>query len=127
MPHIICMPSGGVIKVGKNAYENDMLSFQEALPDDLWFHVDGCPGSHVILQNKYGRYEKQSAANWAAFHSKARFEKHVQVVYARISQIYKHPKDPPGMVRFKGLYDTMIAYPSQKQIFDLRDASQGDT
>lgn len=116
MPHIIYIPSGGVIKVGKNACENDVLSFHEASPDDLWFHVDGCQGSHVILQNKYGRYERQSAANCAAFYSKARLEKHVRVVYARISQIYKHPKDPPGLVRFRGAYNTMIAFPSQKPI-----------
>ena len=41
------------IKVGKNAVENVKL-FDEALQDDLWFHLDSGPSSHVWLHMENG-------------------------------------------------------------------------
>ena len=34
------------IYVGRNAKENEALTFGEARPDDLWLHAHGTPGSH---------------------------------------------------------------------------------
>lgn len=36
--------------VGKNNYQNDMLTFKTATGNDWWFHVKQAPGSHVIVQ-----------------------------------------------------------------------------
>ncbi len=35
---------------GRNAKENDRLTFRVANPWDLWFHVQDLPGSHVLLR-----------------------------------------------------------------------------
>ena len=41
---------GLVIFVGRNARENEALTFRLAKSDDLWLHASGTPGSHVIVR-----------------------------------------------------------------------------
>ena len=41
-------PSGLEIIVGQDDASNDRLTLKEAQPNDLWFHISGFPGSHVI-------------------------------------------------------------------------------
>ena len=36
------------IKVGQNAKENDDLTFS-SYPNEWWMHIDGGPGSHVVI------------------------------------------------------------------------------
>lgn len=43
--------NGRTILVGQNARENDRITFSLAKPKDIWFHVKGLPGAHVILVN----------------------------------------------------------------------------
>jgi predicted ribosome quality control (RQC) complex YloA/Tae2 family protein len=40
------------ILVGKNAKMNDILTFEISKPEDIWLHVSGSPGSHVIISVK---------------------------------------------------------------------------
>lgn len=61
---------------GKTDADNDLLSLKTARANDLWFHVHGLPGSHVLLRGPEGEAAdnatiKQAAAI-AAWHSKAR-------------------------------------------------------
>ncbi len=42
--------SGFKIWVGKNAKANDSLTFQIANGRDWWLHINGCPGSHVVIR-----------------------------------------------------------------------------
>ncbi len=42
-------PSGHTVLVGRSAEENDILSLKLARPRDVFFHVSGQPGSHVIV------------------------------------------------------------------------------
>lgn len=46
--------SGDIIWVGKNAQGNDKLTFSLAKGSDIWMHVVGVPGSHVILRTRKG-------------------------------------------------------------------------
>lgn len=50
-PHLRFTLDNSVILVGMNARGNRYVTFQEASPDDLWFHVHEFPGAHVILKN----------------------------------------------------------------------------
>ena len=67
---------GYAILVGQSARDNDRLTFNVADPQDLWLHVAGMPGSHVIVRNpdrgEVPRPVVKRAAELAAFHSKAR-------------------------------------------------------
>src|SRR6185295_17731738 len=68
---------GFTILVGKGARDNDVLTFQVADPDDLWLHVSGWSGSHVVIRaapdgEEPPREVVEFAARLAAWHSKAR-------------------------------------------------------
>jgi predicted ribosome quality control (RQC) complex YloA/Tae2 family protein len=93
-------PGGHAIWVGRNARENDQLT-RMARSDDLWFHVQGLPGSHVILRRE-GRNpdlpDLLHAARLAAYYSQARGERNVPVDYA-LKKNLRHPhKAAPGEV-----------------------------
>jgi len=42
------------IYVGRNARENEELTFKVARSDDLWLHAHGTPGSHVVVRLEKG-------------------------------------------------------------------------
>ncbi|MCQ2363505.1 MAG: NFACT family protein, partial [Acidaminococcaceae bacterium] len=39
----------GIIYIGKNNRQNDLVTFRYAKANDLWFHTKDIPGSHVVL------------------------------------------------------------------------------
>jgi predicted ribosome quality control (RQC) complex YloA/Tae2 family protein len=66
---------GFQIYVGRNARQNEQVTFKHAQRDDLWLHVRGMPGAHVVI--KCGRRlvpeeVLQRAAGLAAYYSPAR-------------------------------------------------------
>ncbi len=95
-------PGGLEVRVGRNARENEAL-LRLAPPDDVWFHVQGLPGSHVILHTQ-GKPpplpDLLFAARLAAYHSKARGEKSAPVDYTRRKYVRKVRKAPPGTVTY---------------------------
>ncbi len=60
--------------VGKNAQNNDLLTFKYARPNDLWLHARGVSGSHCILKSNKPptRDELERAAAIAAYYSSAK-------------------------------------------------------
>ena len=66
---------GFPIYVGRNARQNEQVTFKRAGPEDLWLHVRGLPGAHVVI--KCGRQTVpedvvQRVAELAAYYSPAR-------------------------------------------------------
>jgi len=89
--------SGWEILVGRNNRENDYLTFKFARPDDLWFHAQDVPGSHVLLRRKDKKSdpslsEIKETARVAAYFSKAKKEKKAAVIYTQA----KHVRKPKG-------------------------------
>jgi predicted ribosome quality control (RQC) complex YloA/Tae2 family protein len=94
--------SGVEILVGRNNRENDYLTFKFARPDDLWFHAQDVPGSHVLLKRKDKKTEPspeqiRQAARIAAYYSKAREEKKASVVFTQAKFVRKPKKAKPGL------------------------------
>ena len=92
------------IKVGENAKENDSLTLS-SYPREWWMHVDGGPGSHVIIcheENTIPKETKRDAAVLAVHHSKAPKTKMTQVDLARVDQISKYQKSNHGLVTLEG-------------------------
>ena len=93
---------GWNVLVGRNNAENDTLTHRMASKDDLWFHAQGCPGSHVVLR-KEGRVGKPSrrtleeTAGLAAYWSKARGSKTVPVNYTEVKYVRKPKGGRPGL------------------------------
>ncbi len=50
--HVYITSWGSVFFVGKNASDNDELTFKISSPHDFWFHAKDYSGSHVILRRK---------------------------------------------------------------------------
>lgn len=68
--------------VGKNAKNNDLLTFKYARPNDLWLHARGVSGSHCILKSSKPptRDEVERAASIAAYYSSAKGSELVPVI-----------------------------------------------
>ncbi|WP_038057027.1 Rqc2 family fibronectin-binding protein [Thermus amyloliquefaciens] len=95
-------PSGFLVLVGRNAKENDLLT-RTAHSEDLWFHAQGVPGSHVILKAEGKSPPLEDllfAARLAAYHSKARGESQVPVDYTRKKHVWRPRKAAPGQVLY---------------------------
>lgn len=91
--------------VGKNNTENDILTFEVASKQDLWFHVKDFAGSHLILRAKEASHqftdeEIREAAIIAATHSKAKDSENVPVDYVPIRFVKKPASARPGYVIF---------------------------
>ncbi len=93
---------GWTVIVGRSNRENDYVTHRLAKPDDYWFHVHGCPGSHVVLRRE-GRKDNPSArtieetAAIAAFFSKARTSRKAPVIYTLKKYVRKPRGGTPGL------------------------------
>ncbi|MCL5034673.1 MAG: NFACT RNA binding domain-containing protein [Bacteroidetes bacterium] len=89
------------IYVGKDAANNDELTFGFAKPNDVFLHARGVSGSHVIIRNKSRDYPQkvviEYAASIAAYYSKARPSKLVPVAYT-MRKYVKKARGKPGAV-----------------------------
>lgn len=102
------------IYVGKNNKQNDELTLKFANKDDLWLHVQNIPGSHVIIRKATGDDIPQNtiieAASLAAYYSKARNSKNVNVDYTEKKHVNKAKGAKPGMV-FYNEFNTITVNP----------------
>jgi predicted ribosome quality control (RQC) complex YloA/Tae2 family protein len=94
---------GYEILVGRQARDNDHLTFRIARPHDLWLHAADYPGSHVIVRNstraEIPHRTVIEAAQLAAAYSQARRDAKVDVHYTQRKFISKPKGAAPGLVR----------------------------
>jgi predicted ribosome quality control (RQC) complex YloA/Tae2 family protein len=91
--------------VGRNARENEEVTFRLARRDDLWLHARQRTGAHVILhslQNEPSDEVLRAAAGVAAYFSEGRNDTAVDVDVARVRDVRKIPGGPPGRVTYRG-------------------------
>jgi predicted ribosome quality control (RQC) complex YloA/Tae2 family protein len=100
--HRFTTPNGFEVWVGRNNYQNDLISFRIAGEYDLWLHAQEISGSHVLLRLPAGaiadEQDLQSAANYAAYYSRARQSDQVPVVCTVPKYVFKPKGAKPGMV-----------------------------
>ena len=95
------------ILIGKGDRENDHLTFEVAEPDDVWLHVGGgTAGSHVVIRNPdrlqtLPKSVIEAAAALAAWHSKARNARRVDVHVCRARDVSKERGAPAGQVMLR--------------------------
>ena len=94
---------GFEVWVGKNARQNDELTFHTAQKYDIWMHARQVPGSHTVLHlpNRDadpGRKRLVQAAQIAAYYSKARGSGAVPVMYTRRKYVRSPKGSAPGAV-----------------------------
>ena len=122
-PYFRYRTTGGFdVIVGKNNTANERLSFSVASGKDLWFHIKGAAGSHVILRTSGAVPDDQSmteACEIAAYHSSQSYGQLVPVDYTEARRIRKIPGGKTGMVTYT---DQKTAYvtPDEHKILALR-------
>ncbi len=104
-PRAFTSRDGLQILVGKNARQNEELTFQRARPDDLWLHARNVPGAHVVILRGGGEIPAstvEQAAELAAYYSQARGEANVDVIVAPRRNVHRLRGGKPGMVSVRG-------------------------
>ena len=90
------------IFVGRNARENDELTFGLAKSDDLWLHARGTSGSHVIVRLAKGTDPPpetlRDAATLALLYSDLKKSGKGDVIYTRRKWVKKAKGQAPGAV-----------------------------
>lgn len=93
---------GRPILVGRGAQDNDALTLRTAKPGDLFLHVRGVTGAHVIVPKPKGEACPSEllvdAATLAAHFSDARGEAQLDVSYVERRYVRKPRKSPAGAV-----------------------------
>lgn len=106
-PYRTVVVEGFEVLIGKGDDENDRLTLEVAEPDDLWLHVGaGIAGSHVVVRNpeqivEFPEEVVRRAAELAAWHSKARNARRVDVHVCRVSDVSKRRGAPAGEVTLR--------------------------
>ena len=88
---------------GRNARQNDALTFQLARRGDYWFHANDVPGAHVILRKAEGEVNETDlhrGALLAAWFSFARDSSKVPVDCADVAHVKRIPGGAPGRVSY---------------------------
>jgi predicted ribosome quality control (RQC) complex YloA/Tae2 family protein len=110
-PLKVTTDDGYVIWVGRNSRQNDIVTFDRGSPADLWLHARDVPGAHVIIKND-GRDIPddviERAAALAAYYSKLRDEKRVQVDMTQRKHVRKIKGGKPGMVTYRNESSLMV-------------------
>ncbi len=93
---------GFTVIVGRNALQNERVTWKMAQPEDTWLHAQRVPGSHVVIKTD-GREVPQrtleQAAAWAAYQSKAQKDTKVPVLYTQRRHLRRFKGARPGQVR----------------------------
>lgn len=102
-PDIKSFEQGGYqILLGRDAKSNDYLTFILAQEEDLWMHVKGQPGSHVVIK-MLGQLPTPEIIKWAAQlakkNSRAKNDPLATVVYCKRKFVKKGSQMNDGQVQ----------------------------
>ena len=90
------------IFVGRNANENEELTFRFAKSDDLWLHARDAPGSHVVIRLARGAEPPpetlRDGATLALLYSDLKKSGKGDVIYTRRKWVKKTKGHAPGAV-----------------------------
>src|SRR5690606_33915621 len=94
-------PRGFEVLVGRSARENDAITFGVAKSRDMWLHVQGYQGAHVIVRSQNRELPFDTvlfAARLAAGFSRAKDSDNVAVDYTERKNVWRVKGAQPGSV-----------------------------
>lgn len=99
------------VRVGRNNRQNDYLT-GNADRNELWFHIKGFHGSHVILtpngNEEPSDRDYTEAAMLAAYYSEKRGSRNVEVDYTRVRCLKKPAGSAPGFVTYEKYWSAVV-------------------
>lgn len=102
---------GLLVRVGRNNRQNDYLT-GNADRNELWFHIKGFHGSHVILtpngNEEPSDRDYTEAAMLAAYYSEKRGSRNVEVDYTRVRCLKKPAGSAPGFVTYEKYWSAVV-------------------
>jgi predicted ribosome quality control (RQC) complex YloA/Tae2 family protein len=109
--------AGFPVFVGRNAAQNEQVTFERGDPHDLWLHARGLPGAHVVV--KSGGRDVPSgvireAARLAAYYSSARESNRVDVDVTERRFVRRAAGGRPGLVTYRNERTILIEHPGQE-------------
>lgn len=114
---------GWDIYLGKTDAQNDEISTRFAAPADLWFHVAGHAGSHVIIRRPKGKPMPpqsimRTAAALAVWFSKAKHTSFAEVNMTEARFVRKRRHAPAGEVIAERCKSLRVAPKSPQELFE---------
>lgn len=107
-PYQFKTTSGATIYVGKNNLQNENLTLKFANKNDIFFHAQDVPGSHVILRGANLTEEDYKIAGFlAGYYSYFKNEGYANVDYTEKKHVKKAKSTALGMVYYDN-YKTMF-------------------
>lgn len=107
-PYIFETDSGALIYVGKNNLQNENLTLKFANKNDIFFHAQDVPGSHVILRGTNLTEDDYKIAGFlAGYYSYFKNEGYASVDYTEKKHIRKAKGTGLGMVYYDN-YKTLF-------------------
>jgi predicted ribosome quality control (RQC) complex YloA/Tae2 family protein len=95
--------AGHEILVGRSGADNDTLTFRHARGRDIWLHVVGRPGAHVVVPSAASSPEPatlRAAAQLALAHSGFREGDTAEVAWTQVKYVRKVKGAAPGLVTY---------------------------
>jgi predicted ribosome quality control (RQC) complex YloA/Tae2 family protein len=89
------------LRVGRGARDNDALTFHHARGNEIWMHVRGRPGAHVVLRFRDEAPPLElllAGAQLALAGSKVQDGDRAEVAWTRVKDVKKPKGLPPGKV-----------------------------
>ncbi|KPV40581.1 hypothetical protein AN478_05220 [Thiohalorhabdus denitrificans] len=103
---------GHTILVGTTRATNDWLTFRRSRPWDIWLHVQGLPGAHVVIPRD--RKDPlppdevlEHAARLVVTHS-PKADRKAEVDWTEVKYVRRHPNGKPGQALYTH-YQTILA------------------
>jgi predicted ribosome quality control (RQC) complex YloA/Tae2 family protein len=99
----VVAPHGFEVVIGRNARENDAVTFKVGRSLDVWLHVQGATGAHVIVRSGGRQLPAETlrfAAELAAGHAEVGHEATVLVDHTLRKHVWKVKGMPPGAVHY---------------------------
>ena len=94
-------PDGYEILAGRNARQNEAVTFRVSHSQDVWLHARGVAGAHVVIRSSGGPVSEASirmAAQMAAYYSQARGERSAAVTMTERRHVRRLPGGHTGQV-----------------------------
>ena len=109
---------GWEVWIGKTNEGNDYLTHRLARPEDYWFHVQGSPGSHLVLRRGKAKDEPsrdtlREVAAWAAWFSRQKSSGTVPVIWTRKKYVRKPRGSKPGLAEVTRDENTIFTKPAE--------------
>ncbi len=106
---------GFEVVVGRNARDNEAVTFRVARSRDVWLHAQGYRGAHVVIRSEGREVPFDTvlfAARLAAGFSEAKAEQRVAVDYTPRKHVWRVKGGAPGAVHFSQ-HRTVVVRPAR--------------